>query len=73
MDMTGKDGNRVLQLRTKDSPDKVVAWYVEKLKPTENMRIPGESVTVLRGDNIRAVITATGAQTDIIIKQGDDE
>jgi hypothetical protein len=72
MDMTSKDGERVLQLRTKDSLDKVVAWYVEKLKPTENMKIPGENVTVLRGDDIRAVITATDNQTDIIIRQGDE-
>jgi hypothetical protein len=63
----------VLQLRTKDSLDKVVEWYVEKLKPNENMKIPGENVTVLRGDKIRVVITAQDAQTDIIIRQGSDQ
>jgi hypothetical protein len=68
-----KGENRVLQLRTTDPLDKVVAWYVEKLKPTSNTKVPGENLTVLQGNGVKAVITNTGAQTEIIIKQGADE
>jgi hypothetical protein len=35
--------------------------------------VPGGNVTILRGKDIKAVITATGNETDIIIKQGGDE
>jgi zinc-ribbon domain len=64
---------RVLQLHTSDPFDKVVAWYVEKLKLTNTTKVPGLNVTVLRGEGINVVITAKDEQTDIIINQGSDE
>ena len=72
MDMSEKDEGRVLQLRTRDPLDKVVGWYVEKIKPTNHVKVPGENVTVLNGEGINVVITDKGAQTEIIITQGGD-
>ena len=72
LDITKTDGH-VLQLRTSDPVDKVVAWYVNKIKPDDTVKVPGGNVTILRGKDIKAVITATGNETDIIIKQGGDE
>lgn len=72
MEITGREEGHVLQLRTGDPFNKVVEWYVEKVKPTSTVRTPGENVTVLRGEGINVVITDTGAQTEIIIRQGRD-
>jgi hypothetical protein len=72
MEMTGEEEGRVLQLRTGDPLDKVVQWYVEKVKPTSTIKTPGENVTVLRGEGINVVITGGGSQTEIIIRQGRD-
>jgi hypothetical protein len=64
---------RVLQLRTRDPFDKVVDWYVEKLKPNSNMvKVPGDVMTILRGEGVNVVITTKGDQTEIIINQGSD-
>jgi hypothetical protein len=64
---------RVLQLRTRDPFDKVVDWYVEKLKPATTTRVPGVNMTVLHGEGINVVITTEDAQTEIIINQGSDQ
>lgn len=72
LDITKSDGH-VLQLRTNDSIDKVVRWYTDKIKPSETVKVPGGNMTILRGTDIRAVITSTGAGTDIIIKQGGED
>ena len=72
LDISKTDGH-VLQLRTRDPLKKVVDWYTEKLRPTETVKVPGDNTTILRGDDIRAVITATGTETNIIINQGGEE
>jgi hypothetical protein len=72
LDVTKADGH-VLQLRTHDPVEKVVNWYTEKIRPTETVKVPGSNMTVLRGETIKAVITATGTETSIIIKQGGEE
>ena len=72
LDVTKADGH-VLQLRTHDPIEKVVNWYTEKIRPTETVKVPGGNMTVLRGEAVRAVITATGTETSIIIKQGGEE
>ena len=70
MDITrgGGEGN-VLQLATRDPVEKVVDWYVEKLKPKKHVEIPGGSA-VLEADGVTAVITGSDEGTSIIIKQG---
>lgn len=69
----GHEG-RVLQLRTRDPLDKVVDWYAEKLKPNSNMvKVPGDAMTILRGEGINVVITTNDAQTEIIINEGGAE
>lgn len=65
-------GKGVLQLRTSDPFDKVVAWYVDKLKLTKTTKVPGLNITVLNGEGINVVITGGGDQTEIIINQGGD-
>lgn len=70
MNMTHGTEGRVLQLRTRDPIDKVVDWYVEKIKPSSTMKVPGEYVTVLRGEGINVVITSKDDQTEILIEQG---
>ena len=72
LDVTKADGH-VLQLRTRDPLEKVVNWYTEKIRPTETVKVPGGNMTILRSDAVKAVITATGTETSIIIKQGGDE
>jgi zinc-ribbon domain len=72
MELTGQEEGHVLQLRTSDPLDKVVQWYVEKVKPTSTVKTPGDNVTVLRSEGVNVVITGGGAQTEIIIRQGRD-
>ena len=72
MEVTGQEEGHVLQLRTSDPLDKVVRWYVEKVKPTSTIKTPGDNVTVLRGEGVNVVITGGGDQTEIIIRQGRD-
>lgn len=68
--MRGNEGS-VRQLTTKDSFDKVVAWYTDKLNPIENIKTPGPSA-VLTGDEVTAVITAEGDETIILLTEGID-
>jgi hypothetical protein len=72
LDITKTDGH-VLQLRTGDPPDKVVRWYTDKIKPSETVKVPGGNMTILRSEDVRAIITSVGNETDIIIRQGGDE
>ncbi|HEX8650575.1 MAG TPA: zinc ribbon domain-containing protein [Pyrinomonadaceae bacterium] len=72
LDVTKRDGH-VLQLRTSDPTDKVVQWYTDKIKPSETVKVPGGNMTILRSEDIRAIITSVGNETDIIIRQGGDE
>jgi hypothetical protein len=65
----GTEGT-VLQLRTKDSFEKVADWYTTKLNPTERVRIPfGGQQAVLKGDKATAVISTATGQTMIILTQ----
>ena len=65
--MRGAEGD-VLQMRTKDSPEKVTDWYVAQLKPTKHIQLPGRTA-VLHAGKITAVITAADSETQILIKQ----
>jgi hypothetical protein len=72
LDITEKNG-RVLQLRTSDPIGKVVDWYTDQLKPDKVVKVPGGSTTVLRGNDIKVVITSAGPETSITVKQDGDE
>lgn len=58
----------LLHLRTRDSFDKVVKWYVANLKPTKRMKVSENSV-LLKVGSIMAVIATDGKETDVVIKQ----
>jgi hypothetical protein len=68
MDMRNERDN-LLQLRTTDTPDKVVDWYTDKLKATEIIKTP-RAGAVLRTGATNVIISPRGSATDIIIKQG---
>ena len=60
------DDNKVVQLHTSDSSDKVIDWYTAKLKPKNIVR--QESMpAVLTNDDTSVVITPQGNGTDILI------
>lgn len=71
MEITDASEGDVLQLQTSDSLDKVASWYMEKLKPSKVVRMPGTNV-ILEADEMKAIITAKGDGTSILLKQGDD-
>ncbi|HYY56399.1 MAG TPA: zinc ribbon domain-containing protein [Pyrinomonadaceae bacterium] len=64
---TGRDN--MMQLRTNDASNKVIDWYVEKLKPTQTIRGTGAEA-VLRTGRTMVIISGRGEATEIIIKQG---
>lgn len=72
MEVLDESEGNVLQLETSDSIEKVVNWYTEKLKPTKTVKMPGSNV-ILATDEIKAIITAKGDGTNILLTQGDDE
>ena len=68
MDMkTGRDN--LLELRTGDPLDKVVDWYMSRLKPAEIIRTPGREA-ILRAGKTSVIISNRGSGSDILIKQG---
>jgi len=71
MNINSAHGKSVLQLQTTDSPNKVVAWYKDKLKPTQNVDLPfGNSI--LKNGNTTVVITGVEDGTTILISRGED-
>lgn len=71
MEMTRGAEGSVRQLRTGDSFDKVVAWYTNKLKPTNTIKASGS--VVLTNSNTTAVITSDGDETTVLLKEGIDQ
>jgi hypothetical protein len=68
MDMkTGRDN--LLELRTGDPLEKVVDWYMTKLKPAEIIRTHGTEA-ILRSGKTSVIISSKGSGSDILIKQG---
>jgi len=65
-----------LQLQTTDSIDKVVTWYTTKLKPTKTVNPGfepgGARISIMEGENGKAVITGNDEGTSIIFK-GENE
>ncbi len=57
----------VLQMSTTDNLDAVADWYMSKLKPTSVVR--EQSNVVLDAGRVKAVITAAGDKTEIVLNQ----
>jgi hypothetical protein len=71
MNINSSGGKSVLQLQTTDSPSKVVAWYKDKLKPTQNVDLPfGNSI--LKNGDTTVVITGVEDGTNILISRGEN-
>ena len=68
MDMKGSRDN-LLELRTGDALERVVDWYMTKLKPAEVIRTPGTEA-ILRAGKTSVIISNRGGGSDILIKQG---
>ena len=71
MEVKGEEKAKMVQLNTSDSFDKVIDWYVKKIKPTKHVTIPGGNA-VLKGDGIAVMIMNDGEVTSILITQGED-
>jgi hypothetical protein len=67
VDLKGEEGS-TLHLRTRDSFDEVLRWYVENLKPTKTMRISETSV-ILKAAGRTVTIVAEGDAVNVVIKQ----
>ena len=62
-------GKGVVQLRTTDRIDKVIAWYTNRLKPTKIVNLPGGSAVLKSGD--AAVVIAIGEdEISITVSRG---
>lgn len=70
MEMTRAEGGGMIQLRTKDSYQKVLDWYVGKLKPESTIKSPGQNA-VLKSAELIAIINGTGDGTNIMLRQLD--
>jgi hypothetical protein len=73
MEITGEDEGHVLQLRTSDSLDKVVDWYIGKLKPAKVVRMKEPAPQVmLEADETNVIINENGDETTIMLTQDGD-
>ncbi len=72
MDMSRADGGNFLQLRTNDSYQKVLDWYVARLKPDSIIKSPPGQSAVLKSDKLIVIINSSGEGTVIMLKQGDE-
>lgn len=63
-----QSGSQLVQMRSTDDFEKIVEWYVAKLKPTRNTR-SGDSSVILQSEATNVVITKSGNATNIIIKR----
>jgi len=70
MEVASPDGG-VTQLHTTADIDKVVDWYVEKIKPKKHVNMPGG--VLLDGEPTKVLIMSTGDGTSIqVIHKGKD-
>ncbi len=72
MDMNSGVEGHVTQMQARAPIEKVVEWYVAKLKPTKRVTLPGGGA-VLKNKGITAVITGGEGEAMILIKQGGDD
>jgi hypothetical protein len=71
MDMTRAGGVDLLQLKTQDSYQKVLDWYIAKMKPKDISRLPGQNA-ILKSDKLMAIINSSNEGTMIMLKEIDD-
>ncbi|HEY0404539.1 MAG TPA: zinc ribbon domain-containing protein [Pyrinomonadaceae bacterium] len=72
MDLTRANGGGLLQLRTDDSYEKVLAWYTAKLKPDSIIKTPATSQSaILKSDKLMAIINSSDDGTNIMLKELD--
>jgi hypothetical protein len=64
----GENGEKVVQLRTNDAPDVVVAWYEKKISPSDKVRLPGVG-TVLTRDDTSVMISEFEEGAQILVTQ----
>ena len=72
MEITGDKNEKVVHLRTTDGFDKVVDWYMERIKVKNRVRLPGANA-VLEGKDVVVVINSEGGETSIIVTQKSDQ
>ncbi|MFL6214292.1 MAG: zinc ribbon domain-containing protein [Blastocatellia bacterium] len=61
----GSEDARVTHLQTTDDIEKVVAWYVERVKPKNDVKIPGGRIISAEGINL--LFNSTGDGTTIMV------
>ncbi len=71
MEMSGGRKGRVVKLSTPDAIDTVTDWYIKKIGPVKQVKIPGDS-TVLTREGLAVVITPDGNETSILLTQGEN-
>jgi len=64
MDIASSDG-RVTHLQTTDGIDKVVSWYLQRLKVKNDVTMPGSRILSAEGVNL--LITSSGDGTGIMV------
>jgi hypothetical protein len=72
MDMRRAGGANFLQLRTNDSYQKVLDWYIARLKPDNIIKSPPGQSAVLKTDKLIVIINSGGEGTMIMLKQGEE-
>jgi hypothetical protein len=70
MEMSRGAEGGIRTMRTKDSIDKVIAWYTERLKPEKTVKT--EDSAVLTGIKATAIISSDDDETNIVLKEGID-
>ncbi|HEY0544209.1 MAG TPA: zinc ribbon domain-containing protein [Pyrinomonadaceae bacterium] len=73
MEMTHGGEGSMRQLHTSDSFEKVVAWYTDKLKPSEIIKTPEGPTAVLKSKQATAIINSDEEGTQILLKKGIDQ
>src|ERR1044071_7976044 len=71
MEMSGGRKGRVVKLNTPDAIDKVVDWYVNKIGPVKQVKLPGGNTTLTR-EGLAVVITPEDNGTSILLTQGEN-
>ncbi|HKP12005.1 MAG TPA: hypothetical protein VJZ91_07840 [Blastocatellia bacterium] len=69
MAINARDG-RVAQLQSSDPIDKVAGWYLDKLKATEDVRMPGQRI--LSGKGMKVILSGGDEGTMIMLTEDKD-
>ena len=72
MEINGDKNEKIVPLRTTGGFDKVVDWYMERIKVKNRVRLPGANA-VLEGNDVVVVINSESGETSIIVTQKSDQ